>query len=133
MPTILVVDDEELVRKWVAIAISSFGRYEVLEAGDAQSAFQIAAECPIDLLLSDCVMQGPMSGPDLARKVTASRKHVKVILMSGYEGNDHLQLEQGWRFLQKPFLPAALRAMIMEVLGERPKAPAVNTLGTRGI
>jgi DNA-binding NtrC family response regulator len=67
MPTILVVDDEELIRKWVVMAISGSGEYEILQASDPQTAFQIAEQQPINLLLSDCVMQSRTSGPELAR------------------------------------------------------------------
>lgn len=84
MPTILVVDDEELIRKWVVTAISSFGEYEILQAGDSETALQTAGQYQIDLLLSDCVMQS-MSGPELARKITAAHNHVKVVLVSGYQ------------------------------------------------
>ena len=127
MPTILVVDDEDNIREWVVTAISSLKDYEALQAGDPQVALQIVAKHPIDLLLSDCVLQSKTSGAELARKISASYSHVRVILMSGHAGHDTLHSDHGWRFIQKPFSPAFLRATIMEVLADRPKQECEST------
>jgi DNA-binding NtrC family response regulator len=100
----------------------SFGEYEILQAAGPQSALETAEQHPIDLLLSDCVMQSKSSGPELARKITASYSHVKVVLMSGSEDYATLHLNRDWQFIQKPFSTAVLRTTIMEALAEQPKA-----------
>jgi DNA-binding NtrC family response regulator len=102
--------------EWVVTAISSLKDYEVLQAGDPQVALHTAAKHSIDLLLSNCVLQSKTSGTELARKITASYSHVKVVLMSGHAGHDTLHSDHGWRFVQNSVSSAFLRATIIEVL-----------------
>ena len=82
MHTILVVDDEEVVRTVVRDMLESDG-YSILDTGDPQDALRIACEQPIHLLLSDVVMP-VMKGPELATKVLAASPSTKVLLMSAY-------------------------------------------------
>jgi two-component system, cell cycle sensor histidine kinase and response regulator CckA len=118
--TILVVDDEELIRKVVSTVLSDVGYAEVLEAEDASQALDIVDthERPIDLLLSDIVMPGELSGRDLARKVADARPETKILLMSGYELHGGHELQQGWHFIRKPFQKTALIQLVQQALGE---------------
>ena|SRR5688572_3367986 len=81
--TILVVDDEELVRAYVATALRAAG-YEVLTASDGREAMRVVygeARTPA-LLLTDIDMPG-MGGVELAARLTAERPGMQVLLMTG--------------------------------------------------
>lgn len=121
--TILVVDDEELIRKVVSTVLSEVGYKDVLEAEDALQALDIVDthERPIDLLLSDIVMPGEFSGRDLAQKVTDARPETKILLMSGYDLRKEHQLQRGWHFIRKPFQKTALVESVLQALGEPAK------------
>jgi CheY-like chemotaxis protein len=82
-PTILVVEDEILIRLATADFLRANG-YRVLEASNADEALAIlAAGEPIELVFSDVNMPGQMDGEDLAEWIKQSFPDVKVILTSG--------------------------------------------------
>jgi len=82
--TILVVDDDVAVRKVVTLQLAALG-YATIEAGSAAEALEIlAADKPFDLLFTDVVMPGRMSGVDLARLAREKWPNLKVLLTSGY-------------------------------------------------
>jgi DNA-binding NtrC family response regulator len=108
--TILVVDDHAATLKSVCGFLDH--DFNILHAENGKAALQRskAFKPEIDLLLSDFQMAG-MNGIELATQITAQRKGIKVLLMSGYpEGM--LVLNEGWHFLAKPFIPSQLRALI---------------------
>jgi len=120
--TILLVEDEVSLRKLTRNLLETCG-YTVIEAQNAHNATEISQryEGTIHLLLTDVVMPG-MNGPDLARELTATRKEVKVLYMSGYTGqsfNGAGVLESGSRFLQKPFTREGLAQKVRETLDNR--------------
>lgn len=83
--TILIVEDSPDVRELVVKILSGLG-YKVLEAGDTGDAAGVFAESAgeIDLLLSDVVLPGPMSGPEFAREARRGKPALKLLFMSGY-------------------------------------------------
>jgi two-component system, response regulator PdtaR len=81
--TILVVEDEELVREFVEQVLSEAG-YEVLLAANADEAVRILAQREIDLLFTDIVMPGSIDGLALARLVYAKYPRTRVLCASGY-------------------------------------------------
>jgi len=104
--TVLVVEDEEMLRKAVCRLLRESG-YTVLEAVDADEARRIARTHrePIDLVLADVVMPN-VSGPDLASEITGMRPDAQVVYMSGYTGHamvHRARLGPGARFVHKPF------------------------------
>ena len=118
--TILVVEDEEMVRKLVCETLMMKG-YRVLEAAKGERAMLISTEHqgPIHLLLSDVVMP-EMSGPELATRLVSKRPATKVLYMSGYTEDAVVRggvLDRGLAFIQKPFTPAALARKVHEVRG----------------
>ena len=117
--TVLVVEDEDAVRS-LAVTILERAGYNVFSARnpqEAEAAFEVSGR-EFALLLTDVIMPGG-SGPDLHRRLSASRSPLPVLYMSGYTGHvtlDHRRLETGAPFLQKPFdadvlLRAVRRAM----------------------
>ena len=117
--TILVVEDEEVVRKLTVRILQEQG-YRVLEGGQGIDAFPIADEHEgqIHLLLTDVVMP-KMSGKELAGRIAPLRPGIKVLYMSGYTDNaiaHHGILDKGINFIQKPFTVDGLARKVREVL-----------------
>jgi PAS domain S-box-containing protein len=118
--TILVVEDEAIVRKLLHDTLTMYG-YRILEADSGAKAQQIYAEHSgtIDLLLTDVVIPGGQSGPQLAAVLTARQPSLKVLYMSGYTDNAIVHqgvLDPGIAFIQKPFVPVKLAAKVRKVL-----------------
>jgi PAS domain S-box-containing protein len=116
--TVLLVEDEELVRRSAARILKSAG-YVVLQASDAQEALKICGSPAekIDLLLSDVVMPG-LSGRELWDQVRGVRP-IRAIFMSGYTDDAivrHGILEGEVPFLNKPFTKQTLLGKVREVL-----------------
>jgi PAS domain S-box-containing protein len=118
--TILLVEDEHALRKLTLRTLQQFG-YTVLEAQDAGEALKIASgETSIDLLLTDVVMPG-MSGKGLADALSAQRRDVRVLYMSGYTDGEiapHGALEASTSILRKPFTRDQLMRQVAEAFGE---------------
>ncbi len=104
--TILVVEDEDVVRK-LAVRVLKRQGYKVLEAPDGGKAFMVCEEYkePIHLILTDVVMPG-MSGRKLVDRLKAIHPEIKVLYMSGYTDNailHHGILEPGTEFYSEAF------------------------------
>jgi len=117
--TVLLVEDEERVRKLVSSILKKQG-YTVLESQSGQDAIRIsqAHDGPIHLLLTDVVMP-ETGGPELAEQLCGPRPEMKVLYMSGYADKAivrHGELQADAAFIQKPFAPEALHHKIREVL-----------------
>lgn len=120
--TILLVEDEAMLRQLVERLLSRQG-YRVLSAAHGEEAL-VAAESAggqIDLLLTDLVMPR-LNGATLASLLRQKFPELRVLFMSGY-ASDALQADSetapGVKFIQKPFKPASLLALIREVLDGR--------------
>jgi PAS domain S-box-containing protein len=117
--TILLVEDEEVVRPMVARALRAYG-YTVLEAQDGPTAIRIMKEsgADVDLLLTDVVMPG-MNGRELAEHLLRERPSLNVLYTSGYPADTiirHGITEKNTPFLEKPYLPNDLAKKIREVM-----------------
>jgi CheY-like chemotaxis protein len=124
--TILLVEDEESVRRLVREGLQSLG-YIVLDAGDGEEALAVASRHaqPVQLLLTDVVMPD-MSGPELVRRLSRVRPETRWIFMSGYneEATAHHGVVDGEvPYLQKPFSLGQLAGRIREVLDGAPASP----------
>jgi PAS domain S-box-containing protein len=117
--TVLVVEDEEPVRRMAARTLSSRG-YRVLEAADAEQALAREPEWgPIHLLVTDVVMPG-MGGRELATALLGRRPGLKLLYISGYTDDEVIRrglLDAGAPFLEKPFEAEGLARRVREVLG----------------
>jgi two-component system, cell cycle sensor histidine kinase and response regulator CckA len=119
--TVLVVEDEELVRA-VIVEVLASGGYTVLEAKSAGEAVVLATthDGPIDLLVTDLVMPGK-SGHELVARLTSLLPDLAVLRISGYV--DPAVVSNGGSgpetaFLQKPFTPEVLLRKVRETLDE---------------
>lgn len=117
--TILLVEDEDCVRKIVRLSLEKQG-CNVTECGSPEAALAfIETHATIDLLVTDVVMPN-MRGPDLARAIRESIPNLKVLYMSGY-ADESIGLKHALRpcddFLQKPFSPTELVKRVRRLLG----------------
>lgn len=117
--TVLVVEDEPAVRRVLVIFLQQWG-YRVIEAANGPEALAQweRHRSRVDLLLSDMVMPGGMSGTDLAERLLADEPALRVVVSSGYgvhfEGGG--PVDGRVRFVPKPYAPAKLAAIIRELL-----------------
>jgi two-component system cell cycle sensor histidine kinase/response regulator CckA len=126
--TILLVEDEEVVREMVFDALQENG-YQVLTAGNAEEALAICDQFqePIHLLLTDVVMPG-MSGRKLAEILVSRYQDLKILYISGYAEtaiSHHGVLDPGIAFLPKPFSPHTLVNRVRQVLDMPTMTPTV--------
>lgn len=118
---ILVVEDDERVRRLAITRLKGIG-YKVLEAANGPEALAIlSGDDHIDLLFTDLVMPGGLSGREVASKAKKMRPGIKVLLTSGYaeelvQGED-LQREH-LKVLRKPYRQADLVMALRGILGE---------------
>ncbi|HTI70789.1 MAG TPA: response regulator [Candidatus Limnocylindria bacterium] len=105
--TILVVEDEAMLRQVIALVLKKQG-YRVIEAVDSHQALELWKEHrdAIDLLITDLLIPEGMSGIELAKVLRAERPDLKIIFSSGYGNRDQEweeTLEEGVNFLPKPY------------------------------
>jgi signal transduction histidine kinase/CheY-like chemotaxis protein len=116
--TVLVLEDEEMVR---ATAVRSLRRvgYHVLAAANGADALQLAGEAgPVDLLFTDVVLPG-MGGREVAARLAARQPGVRVLFATGYAEDDALlaaAAEGTAAVLHKPYTPDALALRVSDVL-----------------
>jgi len=120
--TVLLVEDDPAILLLAETMLTGLG-YKVLEASVPNLALQLAKEHlgTINLLMTDVVMP-EMNGRDLARQVQALDPEIKVLFMSGYTADTvahHGVLDEGVRFLQKPFSIKDVAHKIRQALDEK--------------
>ena len=121
--TVLVVEDDALVRKYVITQIESLG-YATLEAANAAEALAIIDnEGDIDLLFTDVIMPGGMNGRQLVDEALKRRPQLKALFTSGYTENailHHGRLDAGVLLLAKPYRKPELARMLRVALAAAP-------------
>jgi two-component system, cell cycle sensor histidine kinase and response regulator CckA len=128
--TLLVVEDERVVRALMVRSLSGLG-YHCVEAGNAEEALLVLEQQRhIDLVITDVVMPGT-SGGDLGLILAERYPTLPVLYTSGFADNDVIRrglLDAGRPFLQKPFAPRELARKVREVL----ESPGVReAIGSR--
>ncbi len=120
--TVLLVEDEEAVRRIVKITLEATG-YHVIEARGGEEALEVARRNvgEIHLVLTDVVMPG-MSGRELVERIGKDWPGIRVLFVSGYtdETIGRHGVGTGFAFLQKPFSPADVARKVREVLDTEP-------------
>lgn len=117
--TVLLVEDEELVRNTIARILRRQG-YQVLTAEHGGEGIRVAAEHagPIEVIITD-VMMPEISGLEFVDRITISRPDARILFMSGYSDRDVIHYEVGSRphaFIQKPFAVEDLTKKVRELL-----------------
>jgi PAS domain S-box-containing protein len=115
---VLVVDDDAQVRAGIVGLLHSLG-YVALEAPDAARGLAMleAGTPPVDLVLTDIVMPGTMTGTTLAQEIARRFPAVRLVFMTGHAGSDgETPPGSGARVLHKPFRKADLARALRETL-----------------
>jgi signal transduction histidine kinase/CheY-like chemotaxis protein len=116
--TVLLVEDEDAVRLACRRILERAG-FQVVEASDGPQALVALADRPIDLLLTDVIMPGGVTGRDLAERLQAARPGLPVLYMSGYTADVIATrgiLEPGVNVVEKPFSSSDLLGKVRELL-----------------
>ena len=120
--TILVVEDDPLVRRFATELLESLG-YRVLVPENASHALEVLKTNPsIDLLFTDVIMPNDMGGRELVQKALEIKPDLKVLYTSGYTDNaiiHHGRLDPGVILLNKPYRRVDLARKIRAALGSR--------------
>jgi len=121
--TILLVEDEDIVRRPIGIYLRKLG-YEVIEAANGNQAIaQWREHGPkIDLLYTDMVMPEGVSGLELAEKLKAEKSGLKIIISSGYSPEISLQGvsdDSGFVYLPKPSPSATIATIVRDCLEQK--------------
>ncbi|WP_370196158.1 ATP-binding protein, partial [Aurantimonas coralicida] len=119
--TVLVIDDEPLVRMLVVDVLEELG-YTALEAGDGPSGMKvIESEARIDLLITDVGLPNGMNGRQVAEAARQVRAGLKVLFITGYAENavlNHGHLEHGMQVVTKPFDMGDLTRRIQTIIAD---------------
>ena len=118
--TILVVEDDKLVRDYVLTQLHSLG-YVTLDAANATEALAVVASGhTFDLLFTDVIMPG-LNGRQLANEMLKIKPGLKVLYTSGYTENaiiHHGRLDEGVLLLAKPYRKSEMAIMIRKALAD---------------
>ena len=118
---VLMVDDDANIVEIVGDALREAG-YDVLTAGDGVSAMTLLQQHPdIDVLFSDIVMPGPVSGMELARHALATQPDIKVLLASGYSESWLTDLPPQCVFVAKPYRATQVLQILRAQAVQRPQ------------
>jgi CheY-like chemotaxis protein len=117
--TILIVEDDALVRTYVTTQLQSLG-YKTLSAANGAEALAIAdSGATFDLLFTDVIMPGQMNGRQLAEEMAKRRSPLKVLFTSGYTEDaviHHGRLDPGVLLLTKPYRKQDLARMLRRAI-----------------
>lgn len=116
--SILLVDDEEALLIYAEELLKGLG-YKVFCAKNAEEALRVLESSKIDLVFTDVVMPGGMSGYALAEKVVQKFPHLKILITSGYAdkaaGNEEFA-KYGFKLIPKPYNRGDLAKTLRELL-----------------
>ncbi|GEM_PF-4995742 len=119
---ILLVEDDPDVRKFVHYVLVHAG-YQIQEAANGVEALKVWRKnaMQFDLLLTDIVMPGGISGGKLAEHLCVERPNLKVVFMSGYNPDIAGKMQPPGYFLQKPCSIEVIIETVRNCLGESPQ------------
>jgi CheY-like chemotaxis protein len=118
--SVLVVEDDEAVLETARTVIAELGYTTLAARNGAEALAILKRDEPIDLLFSDIVMPGGMSGIALAREARQLRQDIKVLLTSGYDASVAERQGAGsFDILPKPYRQSQLANKLAGVLGAR--------------
>jgi CheY-like chemotaxis protein len=113
--TVLVVEDESLVRETITAELEDAG-FIVIEAETAEEGLEILEGKPVDVLFTDIRLPGRMDGWDLAERARDLHADLPVIYATGFSAEQPRFVADSV-FLRKPYLPSAVLAAIEKLVG----------------
>jgi len=120
-PTVLVVDDEILLRMYAAGILEEEG-YDVVEAANADEALKVLEATPdVRLLFTDIQMPGAHDGMDLARQVHARWPNIRLVIASGRAKPTRAEIPDDGRFIAKPYSANDLMSQVDDLVHNPPK------------
>jgi CheY-like chemotaxis protein len=126
--TILVVDDEDGIRTFIARVLQGAG-YRIVVAANGPDALRLAAALPtLDLIVTDVTMPA-MSGCELARRLRIENPALKVLYITGYTDrlfDEKVMMWENEAFIEKPCTVAALLEAVSLLWSQHIDAPVVS-------
>ncbi|MEN3382833.1 MAG: hypothetical protein V7608_2877 [Hyphomicrobiales bacterium] len=129
--TILLVEDDRLVRNYVAGQLQALGYTTIIASDGASALAEIDRAQHIDLLFTDVILPGRVNGRQIADEAVRRRPGLKVVFTSGYTENaivHHGRLDAGVLLLTKPYRKSDLALMIRRALDH--PAGSEGTMGS---
>lgn len=128
---IYVADDEQIIAKTICLILTNAG-YECSFFFSAEAILEAVTQHAPDLVLSDVVLTGPMTGIDLAEIIADKYAHTRVMLLSGQAQTSELldkAQERGFqlRVHAKPIHPGVMLQEIATLLSTSPTHPDMST------
>lgn len=123
-PRILIVDDQDVLRKLISLTLGG-GGYDLVEAIDGPGAMQEIQNEPPDLILLDLMLPGGIDGIEICRRVREDPRcaNTKVVLLTAADQATQRERAQAVgvdRYFPKPFSPRELRELVESLLTEQP-------------
>jgi len=124
--TLLLVEDEASLRLALGSILRRFG-YRVLEAGNGDDALVLwqSVRGAVDLLVTDMIMPGKVTGLQLIESLRHDKPGLRAIICSGYSGVQSIPVVAGIDVLSKPFETAVLLRTVRRCLDEVPTSKAI--------
>jgi len=119
--TVLVVEDDAMVRDFVVQQLRQLGYRTLLAENGREALAVLDGDAGIDLLLTDVILSGTLTGKQVADAAAQRRPGLKVLFMSGYTENaivHHGRLDPGVMLLSKPFRATELARMVRRAITE---------------
>ncbi len=121
--TVLVVEDEPLLRDYVADILAQSG-FDVIEAASGEEALTLVSRARgICAVVSDVAMPGAVNGIELARRLRRASPRMGIVLVSGVFAPDRAFLPLGVPFVSKPVRAATLLRLVRQVADPRAQLP----------
>jgi DNA-binding NtrC family response regulator len=131
MPKVLVVDDEEVYRRQLQVALLPDG-HEVRTAASGREAIDVGARFRPDVLVADWMLKDHLHGLHVARVLRTVTPHCQAILITGFASN-HLRAEASrtpvCRFIEKPFDLQQIRSAVRQAASRNGSIPDEPTFG----
>jgi DNA-binding NtrC family response regulator len=120
--TILVVDDDALVLESIVLLLSAADGFETIPArGSTDAAAHLHGSRPIDVIVADIVLAGPVSGLDVCRKAIEQRPSIAVVVITADTEVHRTDIAERGVFLRKPFGAETLLAAIRQSMEQVPE------------
>ena len=133
MPTVLIVEDEFLIRDMLKEELEDAG-YDVVPVSDADHAIRVLeARQDIHLVFTDINMPGSMDGLELARHVSDRWPDVKLIVTSGGARKSEMEMPAGGIFIAKPYSLSRIVAQLRSLLEAPAARAAVHSWPASGV